>query len=269
VEFDIQKRKGQIAQSYPHDVMDIAFDFSKRVYREFSKFIKVIALFGSTARKMHNTSGDIDILVIVDDVSVIVDQEFAEAYRIIMEKIVAEVAPKKLHITTLKFTSFWEYVRAGDPVAVNILRDGVPIIDSGVFEPLQILLQQGRIRPSVESMWSYFNRAPVTLNNSKWHVKQAALDLYWSVIDSAHAALMKMGEVPPSPSHVGDMLDEKLVAKGLLDKRYPVIAKRFYALSRSILHGSVVEIKGSQFDEYFKEAADFVAEMQRIVEGKR
>ena len=269
MEFDIHKRKRQIADSYSSDVMDIAYSFSKKVYKEFSKFIKVIALFGSTARKKQGMGGDIDILVIVDDVSVVIDAEFAEAYRIIMQKIVAEVQPKKLHITTLKFTSFWEYMRSGDPVAINILRDGIPIIDSGLFEPLQVLLHQGRIRPTSESMWTYFNRAPMTLNNSKWHIKQAILDLYWAVIDSAHAALMRMNEVPPSPSHVGDMLQDKMVSKGLLDAKYPDTARRFYQLSRTIMHGHVIDVSGRQFDEYYKEASEFVAEMQRIVEGRK
>jgi uncharacterized protein (UPF0332 family)/predicted nucleotidyltransferase len=270
VEFEIHKRKNQLADSYSKEAIDYAFQFSKKAYKEFAKFIKIIALFGSTARKLQEggKTGDIDVLVVVDDVSIVIDQEFAEAYRIIMERIVAEVAPKKLHITTLKFTSFWEYARAGDPVAINILRDGIPIIDTGVFEPLQILLHQGRIRPSAESMWTYFNRAPMTLNNSKWHIKQGVLDLYWAVIDSAHAALIKVGEIPPSPSHVGDLLQEKLVAKGLLDKKYPLIAKRFYALSRTILHGEAIELQGRQFDEYYREAQDFVNEMKRIVEGR-
>lgn len=196
MEFDIQKRKKQVSESYSKDVLDLAYNFSKRVYKEFAKFIKAIVLFGSTARKKQEGKGDVDLLIIVDDVSIIIDQEFVQAYRLIVEKIVAEVSPAKLHVTTLKFTSFWEYVRAGDPVAVNILRDGVPIVDSGFFEPLQILLYQGRIRPSLESMWSYFNKAPITLHNSKWHIKQAVLDLYWAVIDSAHAALMKLNEVP-------------------------------------------------------------------------
>lgn len=269
MEFDIQKRKRQISDSYSKESVDIAFEFSKKVYKEFSKFIKVIALFGSTARNKSKTTGDIDVLVVVDDVSVVIDQEFAEGYRIIMNKIVSEVSPRKLHITTLKFTSFWEYIRAGDPVAINILRDGVPIIDTGIFEPMQILLHQGRIRPSAESMWTYFNRAPMTLHNSKWHVKQAVLDLYWAVTDSSHAALMKMNETPPSPEHVGDLLDEALASKGLIDKNLPEVARKFYKLSRTITHGHMVEISGKQFDELFKEASKFVDEMRKIVEGKK
>ncbi len=268
MEFDIQKRKKQVSESYSKDVIDMSYAFSKRVYKEFSKFIKAIVLFGSTARKKQETKGDVDILIIVDDITIVMDQEFVQAYRMIIEKIVAEVNPQKLHVTTLKFTSFWEYVRAGDPVAVNILRDGIPIIDSEFFEPLQILLYQGRIRPSPESMWNYFNKAPVTLYNSKWHIKQAVLDLYWAVIDAAHAALMKLNEVPPSPSHVADMLEEKMIRKGLLKQKYADIMRRFYHLSRIILHGQIVEISGSQFDDYFKNAKDFVDEMQKFIEGR-
>jgi predicted nucleotidyltransferase/uncharacterized protein (UPF0332 family) len=269
VEFDIHKRKRQVSDSYPKDVMDTAFQFSKKVYKEFSRFIKVIALFGSTARKKHGTTGDIDILVVVDDVSILMDREFVEAYRLIINKIVSEVNPRKLHITTLKFTSFWEYVRAGDPVAINILRDGVPIVDSGIFEPLQVLLYQGRIRPSPESTWAYFSKAPITLHNSNWHVQQATLDLYWAVIDSAHAALMSLNEVPPSPSHVADLLEEKMVARGLLDKKYADIAREFYKLSRTILHGQITEIKGARYDEYYLQAADFVNEIQKFIKHQK
>ncbi|MBN2052702.1 nucleotidyltransferase domain-containing protein [Candidatus Woesearchaeota archaeon] len=269
MEFDIHKRKKQVSESYSKDVIDVSYAFSKRVYKEFAKFIKAIILFGSTARKKQETKGDIDILIIVDDVTIIIDREFVEAYRLIIDKIVGEVNPRKLHVTTLKFTSFWEYIRAGDPVAINILRDGVPIIDSGFFEPLQILLYQGRIRPSVESMWAYFSKAPITLHNSKWHIKQGVLDLYWAVIDSAHAALMKLNEVPPSPSHVADMLEQKMVRKGLIKQKYADTMRRFYHLSRTVLHGQIVEISGSQFDDYFLQAKDFVDEMQKFIEGRK
>ncbi|KYK27106.1 hypothetical protein AYK26_00200 [Euryarchaeota archaeon SM23-78] len=269
MEFDIQKRRKQVSESYSKEVINIAYDFSKKVYQEFAKFIKAIVLFGSTARKKQESKGDVDLLVIVDDVSIIIDREFVQAYRLIINKIIADVSPKKLHVTTLKFTSFWEYVRAGDPVAINILRDGVPIIDSGFFEPLQILLFQGRIRPSSESMWNYFNKAPITLHNSKWHIKQAVLDLYWAVIDAAHAALMKLNEVPPSPSHVADMLDEKMVKRGLLQEKYANTMKKFYHVSRIILHGQIAEISGSQYDEYFEQAKEFVDEMQRFMEGSK
>ncbi|MBW2999415.1 hypothetical protein KY339_01980, partial [Candidatus Woesearchaeota archaeon] len=182
-----------------------------------------------------------------------------------IQKIISEVS-KRLHITSMRLTSFWEYVKSGDPVAINILRDGVAIIDSGFFEPLQALLKQGRIRPTSESVWSYFTRAPATLHNSKWHIMQATLDLYWAVIDAAHAALMRLKQIPPSPIHVADMLDEKMVKKKLLDKKYVETMRKFYNLSKMITHREIREIKGDEYEGYYKEAEEFVNVIKAFIE---
>jgi hypothetical protein len=203
----------------------------------------------------------------VDDVTIILTAEVAETYRIIVEKLILEISTN-IHLTTLKLSSFWEYVRAGDPVGMNILRDGLPILDSGFFRPLQILLQQGRIRPSPESVWSYFSRAPATLNNSKWHLIQGTLDLYWAVIDSAHAALMKIVELPPTPEHAADLIEEKLVKPGHVHHKYAVVMRKFYKLSKMIVHREIKEISGEEYEKYYAEAYDFVAAMKTVIQSK-
>lgn len=264
MDFKVEKKKSPNLDRYESKSVDIAYSFAKQVYKEVGEFIKAIILFGSAARKKQN-QGDVDILLIIDDVSIILSEEFVQTYRVIVEKIMGKTSDK-LHVTSLRLTNFWEYIRAGDPIAVNILRDGVPLIDTGFFEPLQMLLHQGRIRPSPEAIWTYFNRAPRTLSNAKWHVTQAVLDLYWAVIDSAHAALMKINEVPPSPEHVADLLEEKMVKRGLLNKKYPEIMRRFYALSRQITHHELKTMSGKLYDEYLKDADDFVRVMQTFIE---
>ena len=201
----------------------------------------------------------------VDDVSIEFNPELIQTYRIIVEKIIIKIS-RRLHVTTLKFTNFWEYIRAGDPIAINILRDGIAILDTGFFSPLQVLLYQGRIRPSQESINNYLLLAPQTLKNSRGHILQATLDLYWAVIDSAHAALMSVNEVPPSPEHVSDMLDEKLVKSGLLKKRNSYIMRQFYALGKSIMHGELLQISGEQYEAYYKDAHEFVFEMKKFIE---
>lgn len=97
---------------------------------------------------------------------------------------------------------------------------------------------------------------------------QATLDLYWSVIDAAHAALMKNGEVPPTPEHVADLLQSRLVKKRILEQKYVNSMRKFYKLMKMITHREVREIKGAEFDRYFNEAADFVARMRQVIEGK-
>ncbi|HIH31792.1 TPA: hypothetical protein HA235_03730 [Candidatus Woesearchaeota archaeon] len=270
MDFGIESRQKDISKKYQKHELDIAYEFAKETKKELKELLRALILFGSTARKINpnDKTNDIDILIIVDDVSIQLSPELVQTYRIILEKIVAKVS-KKLHVTTLRFTNFWEYVRAGDPIAINILRDGVAIIDTGFFEPLQILLYQGRIRPSAESIQNYMAMAPQTLKNSKNHLLSATLDLYWAVIDASHAALMSINEIPPSPAHVADLMEEKLVKTRLLDKRYAYTMKQFYSLGKSIMHGELLQISGDQYDLYYKEAYHFVMEMKKFIERSK
>ncbi len=269
MDFKVENRKNLHAQKYSKEDVDIVYEFSKDVKKELGDMLKAIVLFGSTARRIDtNKRGhDIDILLVLDDVRIQLSPELIQTYRIIVEKIVIKVS-KRIHVTSLRLTNFWEYVRAGDPIAINILRDGVAIIDTGFFEPLQLLLYQGRIRPSAESIHNYLLMAPQTLQNSRGHILQAVLDLYWAVIDAAHAALMYVNEIPPSPAHVSDMMEEKLIKPGLLDKKYAHTMRMFYTVGKSIMHGQLNDISGDQYDGYYREAYDFVLAMKKFIEKK-
>ena len=265
MKFDIPKRDHPNFERYYKEDIEIAYRFTNELYKELGGFIKAVVLFGSAARKSKGPTGDIDLLVIIDDLMMNMSPEVTEAYRLIVQKSIVRVSTK-LHITTMRFTSFWEYMRNGDPVAINLLRDGVALIDSGFFDPMQMLLKRGRVRPTQESIWTYYTRAPNTLHNSKWHLLQAILDLYWAVIDSAHAALMKVGEIPPTPEHVADLMEEKLVKRKMLEHKYVIIMRNFYRLMKMVTHREIVEIKGEEFDHYFKTAEDFVSRMRKIIE---
>jgi len=265
LDFPIENRKDKVLKSYEREDLEIVYSFSKELILEVKELVKGIVVFGSTVKtSTPNPKSDIDVLVILDDVKIVITPELMQTFKIILGNIIPKVS-QKLHITTLKFSTFWEYVRAGDPVAVNILRDGAAIIDYGFFEPLQILLFQGRIRPSYEAIWTYFNRAPKTLSNSKWHIMQGTLDLYWAVIDSAHAVLMRLGHIPPSPEHVSDLFNEKVVKVGFIDKESVNTIRKFYRLAKMIQHGELREIKGDEFDVYYREASDFVDKCHEFI----
>ena len=275
MEFKVRQRRHPNVPRYPSSDYQLAERFSIILKKELGDFVKAIVLFGSAARaaehreKPENSlhEHDIDVLTIINDLTMVLSPEVVQAYRVITENTAAKVS-KRLHITTMKLTSYWEYARNGDPIAINMLRDGVPLQDVGIFEPLQMLLFQGRIRPTKESVWNYYARAPATLANAEWHVLQGTLDLYWAVVDAAHAALMKMGEVPPSPAHVSDLIYQKLVRPGLVAKRYADIMKFFYELSKQITHREIRDIPGKKFDEYAALAKDFVNTMRRVIEGR-
>ena len=265
MKFDIPRKEHPNLEKYEKHDVDLSYRFANEIYKELGGLIRGVIIFGSAARSSTTPKSDIDILVILDDLTIGLSPEVLEAYRVIVNKTIVKVSTR-LHITTLRFTSFWEYMRAGDPIGINILRDGVALIDSGFFEPLQVLLKKGKIRPTSESIWTYYIRAPNTLHNSKWHLLQATLDMYWAVIDAAHAALMKHGEIPPTPEHVADLLEQKLVKKKLLEHKYALIMRHFYKIMKGIVHREIKEIKGSDYDKYYKTAEDFVKRMGEFVE---
>lgn len=268
MEFKLKKKEHPNVLKYGGEDFKIAKKFAEEIKKELGDFLKSVVLFGSAMRPEKSPyEKDIDILMIIDDLTLMISPEVVQAYRIITENTAAKIS-KRLHITTTKLSTFWDQARNGDPLAVNMLRDGMPLQDVGIFEPLQELLFQGRIRPTKESVWIYFTRAPLTIKSAEWHLLQASLDLYWAVIDSAHAALMHAGEIPPAPSHISRLINEKLVKRRLVDKRYVQVMDFFYNLSKKITHREVRDIPGKEFDKYKALAHEFVDAMRKVIEKR-
>ena len=268
MDFKIKKKEHWNIKSYGTEEFKLAQKLSESLTKELTSLLSAVVLFGSstsTEKVMHEK--DIDMLLVVNDVSTILSPEVSEAFRIIVEKKSSKLS-RRFHINTMKLSNFWDYVRLGDPIAINMLRDGVPLYDTGIFEPVQQLLFQGRIRPTKEAVWIYWSRAPNTMQNAKWHLLQAMVDLYWAAIDSAHAALMRIGETPPSPSHVADMLQEKFVNTKLLDKRYVDVMRNLYKTAKMITHREVTEVTGDAYDRYLESTKEFIEQMKRLVEMK-
>lgn len=268
MEFEVKKYPQKVKINPEDADFKLSKKFAESLVKEMKEFVKAVVLFGSSAKQQKTIhEKDIDVLIIIDDLIAILTEEVVETYRIITERTASKIS-KRFHITTMKLTNFWDYVRNGDPIVTNMLRDGYPLFDVGIFEPAQKLLSEGRVIPTKESIWAYYTRAPSTLQASDWHVMQAVLDLYWAVIDSAHAALMTHGQVPPAPDLMGDEIRRVLVNKKFLHKSYANEMDFFYNLSKKITHREIQRINGKEYDDYRKRAVAFMTEMQKIVKAK-
>jgi len=265
MDFKIPKKEHWNIKKYGEEEFKLTKRLAAVLLKEMPNLLNAVVLFGSSARGQVIKERDIDVLLIVNDVSVILTPEASQAYRIVVEKVSSKIS-RRFHINTLKLSNFWEYVRNGDPIVINMLRDGIPVYDSGMFEPAQQLLFQGKIRPSKESIWIYWARAPNTVMNSKWHILQAVVDLYWAAIDASHAALMRIGEIPPTPSHVPDMLEQKFVKVGLLEKKYVSTMRELHKISKMIAHRELREITGDAYSKYLKETEELLARLKKIIE---
>jgi len=246
---------------------DIAMDFATKVYERFDKIIKSVVLFGSTAKKTNVSNSDIDIVIIIDDVSINWDAELIAWYREELDKILRKNPyDKELHINTIKLSTWWEDLMRGDPVVINVIRYGQAMLDfGGFFEPLKFLLVQGKIRATPESIYSCLKRAPQHIARSKIAELSSIEGIYWSMVDSAHAALIAKGTLPPSPEHIPINLKENFVDEKKLKSKYIMWYRDLLVLHKKISRGEIKDLKGVEIDMWQDRAEEFLREMARLV----
>jgi uncharacterized protein (UPF0332 family)/predicted nucleotidyltransferase len=246
---------------------DIAMDFALRAQEKFDRLIKASILFGSQAKDTPTAKSDIDVVLIIDDASVEWDLELIAWYREELGKIIAaKNYNRDLHINTIKLTTWWQDLIHGDPIVLNILRYGEALVDlGGFFTPIKSLLEKGKIRSTPEAVFVALQRAPTHLVRSKMAEMGAIEGVYWAMVDSAHAALITAGKIPPSPEHIPELLQEAFVDTGMLSSGYVRAFNDLFMLHKNISHGKLTDIKGEDVDKWQKVAENFLNEMIRIV----
>jgi len=247
---------------------EIALDFATKVYEKFDQMIKSIVLFGSSAKKTSSPDSDIDIIIIIDDVSVRWDTELIAWYREEIGKLI-RVNPyvRPLHINSVKLSTWWDDMIRGDPVVLNVLRYGDALIDhGGFFNPLRVLLRDGKIKSTPESIYTLLQRAPGHMVRAKQSMLAVVDGLYWTMVDSAHAALIAANVMPSSPEAIADVLRETFVKTKKLNKKYVDYYEEVHAVAKEIVHGKKTSIKGKDLDNMVELADSFLGEMAKLVD---
>ena len=246
---------------------DIAMDFATKAYKKFNKIIKAVVLFGSAIKQAVVTGSDIDIIIIIDDVTINWDHELTAWYRQELEKIVkSNPYQSSLHINTIKLSTWWEDLIRGDPVILNVLRYGEAMIDfAGFFNPLKYLLVKGKIKSTPEAIYSALQRAPLHIARSKLAELNAIDGLFWSMVDSAHAALIATNVPPASPEHIPGDLKENFVNAGKLKMKYVIWYRDLLVLHKKVSHGEIKNLKGIEIDAWQERAEEFLEVMANLV----
>ncbi|MEM2707559.1 MAG: nucleotidyltransferase domain-containing protein [Candidatus Pacearchaeota archaeon] len=262
-----EKKEKEFPTLQLKDEREIAFDFAMKVYERFNKLIKSIILFGSAAKGKLTEASDIDIIIIVDDASIKWDDELISWYREELGKLI-ELNPyiRSLHVNTVKLTTWWEELLRGEPIVLNVIRYGEPLVDfGGFFLPLKFLLAEGKIKPTPEAIYTSLIRAPRHLARSKVSLFSCIDALYWAMTDAAQSAIIATNHIPPSPEYIPQMLKELFVDKGLLDMKFALWYRDIYILVHKILHGEIRDISGKEIDEWRKRSESFVGEMAKVI----
>jgi predicted nucleotidyltransferase/uncharacterized protein (UPF0332 family) len=253
---------------------EIASDFGIKAYELFGKMIKSIVLFGSVAKQTQTHDSDIDMIILLDDVSIKWDQALISWYREELNLLMrANPYKYNIHVNTIKLSTWWDDLMKGDPVVLNIIRHGQVVLDhAGFIEPLKYLMIQGKIKGTPEAVHQCLQRAPSHLARSRAAELAAVEGIYWSMVDAAHGALIAAGFFPPSPEHVMIDLKEAFVDRGLLKMKYVLWYKDMFYLHKKIDHREIWDLKGADVDLWQDKAEEFMKAMislvEKIISGK-
>ncbi len=239
----------------------IASKFAEEIYPEFTSVIKSIIFFGSSSRN-DSKSKDIDILIIFNDSEVISDNDFKIYFNNRLDEAAKRIS-EKIHLNVVTLTVFFQNLINSEPVVLNILRDGISIIDTGFFNPLKILLLKGDLKPSPEAILNCAARVSQHLNRSKINVLSACQELYLACLDASQASLMAYGQVAPSPSKVPELLEGIKVKEDLIS-----IFIKLQKLFKDIEYRKINEFLGKDFDKLNAEANYFIKEMEKRLKKK-
>ena len=242
---------------------DIAADFANKVYKHIGKPIKSIILFGSAAKGVSAPKSDIDVVIVIDDASIEWDDELVAWYREELGNLIkANPYTKPLHINTVRLTTWWQEMMRGEPVVLNIIRWGVPLVDfGGFFSPLKHLLAQGRLKGTPEMIYITLGRAPAHMIRSKISMLNSLEAVYWAFVDASHSALIAAKHSPPSPEHIPAAMREALVETRIISKKYLDWYKELYFLTHRALRGEITDVKGEIVQVWRDRADEFIREM--------
>ena len=85
------------------------------------------------------------------------------------------------------------------------------------------------------------------------------------MVDSAQAALMTLGKLPPSPEHLTAMLKENFVDAKMLHIDFVKWYRDIFNLHKGIAHGHIKSVKGMEIDEWQNRAEKFLLKMTDLI----
>jgi uncharacterized protein (UPF0332 family) len=241
--------------------------FSEGVLKKYNNLINSI-LVKKQSKTGEAASETVDIILFIDDLNNIITNQQSEIIRSdALESAYSNKTPDKITIKSevILASELWAGIKSNNAETLEILREGIVFHDNGFLSPLQDLLLTGKIRPSKESQNIYFVKAENSIKSSTTNVSKAVLDLYWAVIDTAHAAVMAAGITPPSPKELAETFRKELVMRNLIHKRCADIIEEFYNIAKKIMHKEIFEITGKEFDKYLNDAQFFIRETEAFV----
>ncbi|MCS7123589.1 MAG: nucleotidyltransferase domain-containing protein [Candidatus Aenigmarchaeota archaeon] len=250
----------------------IAKRFADKVLEKYGKIVKSIVIMGSVVREDFKPFSDIDVFLIIDDLStdlVSAGTDIMEVRDKIdedIEKIAKEISELLSVQPSYTITEFTDYARTGHPIIYNFLKEGIAIYDVGFFDAWKKLLLAGKISGTREAIENYMEGAPKKLQRAKTvKLLMLAEDCYYAILNTAQAVLMFLGIPPPPPSKCYDEFVRYLVEPKIVEAEFANWLKEIIEIRKKIEHQELLNVSGSFVDEWLEKSEKFIKKMFEII----
>ncbi len=245
------------------------------VLKKFEKYIVSYVLGGSIYKGTAREESDIDIFIIVDDTDVkrMTRGELVDKLRAIMYGMAGEAGmitgvQNNLHLQVWILTDYWDALKESSPVIVDVLRDGIPLYDRGMFLPWKQLLLMGKVRPSSEAIDMFMSTGDQALQRVKYKLKEIGMDdIFLAILTPTQAAMMLYGIQPPSPKETPALLRDTFLKEGLLEEKYIKILEDNLKIRKDIEYGIKKELSGKEVDKLLESAEDYLKRIKVLFEA--
>jgi len=251
----LRKKQIKLAEKYKDEVL-----------KKYKDIVKAVVLFGSYVRGDYHEKSDIDMLVVIDDVSARFTPEMKESFDEKLYQMAKGISEDITVQPAWTLSEFWDMARIGHPLLFTIVRDGWALYDTGFFIPIRKLLELGKIPTTLEAVEKFMETAPQKIRRvEEIKLMMIAEDLYYSMLNSSQAVLMYMGINPPSPKHTPLDVREHLVHGNLLEETYLHDLEDVINFRKGVEHKEIKEITGQQLDEKIEKAKKYVSRMEQLL----
>ncbi|MFO7793751.1 MAG: nucleotidyltransferase domain-containing protein [Candidatus Nanohaloarchaea archaeon] len=246
--------------------MESAQEFSDKLVDKLGDKVKVVAVWGSVAKGEHGHDSDIDTLVVLDDTKL--ERDVPDDAKKKIRKKVTDLAKEIDDRITIQYfpflTDFWDSLRKGEPLAIEAVRNGEPVYDTGIFMPAKRLLQRGRISGTQESVRKRlkvgargYKKAEQQLKSSTPHKLEQAM------ASAGQAPIMLAGKQPPAKENVPSTLEDMFV-DDMLEQKYVDMAQEIYEFG-DLGEKKPEEVTGAAVDEHLEKTDKFIRRMHELV----
>jgi len=245
---------------------EVLGSYFKEILARYGKVIKAMWIYGSVVRGEGKSTSDIDLMIILDDVSTEITQndllEIKEfAYELSEKFKELNVHPQR----PLTSTDFLDSLVSGEPWIITSLRDAVSIYDpSNFLETINKLIEKEPDKITETEI--LLTRAEYSLLNArKIMVENITTNLFNILVNSSKMILSQIDVVPPSNSTIDEVLIESFRSEKLIKHGDIEFLKEMNDVQKKVKRGKITAIDVKTFLDYIKRTKTFLKNMSKLI----